>query len=377
MISPKARITVFLVWLVPFVMYSVAYTTFGSSIAILANVLRLSPIEVGALASALSIGFIATFPGGILSDRYGKRRMVSIGLAVCSVGLAAIGTSNSFAACFLSAVLLGIGAGVFEAAINPLILELYPEKRAFALGSAHLCWGVGGFFGPLLVGYAYSSYLDWRLAFYATSIFVVVAVLLFVIVRSPTSSTTHSSENQPDFKLASLKPIWRLMLGNLLAWGIEACIVAWLIIFFTTERGIGLFLATASLSLFFLLEAVGKPLWGLFADKYGYTLAARVCAVAGGILLFLATLNWPGLIPLLLMAPTGFFIGGIIPNITTAACSRFQSTSGAASGIVNLGGDVGSIVLPFTFGIVVFLSSAFWGFALVSLLAILLGLIAR
>jgi len=85
-------------------MYSVAYTTFGSSIAVLADVLKLGPIEVGILASALSIAFLTTFPGGILSDKHGKRRIVSMGLALCSAGLAAIGVSNSFVACFVSDV---------------------------------------------------------------------------------------------------------------------------------------------------------------------------------------------------------------------------------------------------------------------------------
>jgi len=374
---PKSRIKVFLVWLVPFVVYSVAYTIFGSSIAVLAKAFRLSPIEIGALASALSIGFLTTFPGGILSDKIGKRKIVSVGLALCSVGLAAIGVSGSFTGCFLSAVLLGMGAGLYEAAINPLVIELFPERRAFALGSAHLCWGLGGFVGPLLVGYIYSTYLDWRLAFFLASILVVGAFLLFSTVRGPASRKTDPDGGQQDFKLTDLRALWRLMFGNLLAWGIEGSIVAWLIIFLTIERGLGLLLATSSLSIFFLLQAVGKPFWGLFADKYGYTVAVKICAAGGGILLFSAVSSWPGILPLVLMAPTGFFLAGVIPNITTAACSRFQSASGAASGIINLSGDVGSIVLPFIFGVVVSFSSAYWGFALVSLLAILLGLVAK
>ena len=374
---PRSRVIVFLVCLVTFVAYSLAYVTFGSSIAVLAKVLSLGPIEIGALASALSIGFLTTLPGGILSDKIGKKMVVSMGLALCSVGLAAIGVSNSFAGCFFSAVLLGIGAGVYEAAINPLVLELFPERRAFALGSSHLCWGIGGFFAPLLVGYSYLTYLDWRLAFYATSLFVVVGLLLFLTARGPTLSNTVSDENPRSFKLTELKALWRLMFGNLLAWGIEGCIVAWLIIFLTTERSINLLLATSSLSVFFLLQAVGKPFWGLFADKYGYTTAVKICAGAGGVVLLSAIVSWPGILPLVLMAPTGFFLGGVIPNITTAACSRFQSASGAASGIINLSGDIGSILLPFFFGVIVAFSSAFSGFVLVSALAILLALIAK
>jgi MFS family permease len=363
--------------LVSFVVYSLAYVTFTSSIAVLAKVLRLGPIEIGALASALAVGFLVTFPAGILSDKMGKKRIVAVGLALCSVGLAAIGASSTFIGCFLSGVILGVGSGFYEAAINPLILELFPERRAFALGSAHLCWGVGGFLGPLLVGYAYSTYLDWRLAFYLTSALAAGALLLFTITRASTSCEADSNNGQRNFKLADLKPLWRLMLGNLLAWGVEGSNASWIILFLTIERSFDLLLATTSLSIFFLMEAVGKPLWGLFADKYGYTRTAKICSAAAGLLLFSVVNSGPGILPVVLMAPTGFFLSAVIPNITTAACSRLRSASGSASGAVNLGGDVGSILLPFTFGIIVLFSGAYWGFVLMSSLAILLALITN
>jgi len=375
--SRRSRIRVFLVWLATYVVYFVAYAVFGSSIAVLAKVFRLSPIEIGALASALSIGFLMTFLGGILSDKIGKKKIVSIGLALCSIGLAAIGISDSFIPCFFSAVLLGIGAGFYEAAMTPLVLSLFPERRAFAFGSAHLLWGVGAFAGPLLVGYIYSTYADWRLVFYAISILVVGVLLLFLTVRGSATGKIDLNRGQQDFKLTDLRAIWRLMFGNSLAWGIEHCILVWLIIFLTVERGLGLLLATSSLSVFFLLEAAGRPFWGLFADKYGYTMAVKICAAASGVLLFSAISSTHGILPLFLMAPTGFFLGGVIPNITTAACSRFQFASGSASGIINFSGDVGAIVLPFLFGVVVSFSSAFSGFALISSLAILIGLIAK
>lgn len=70
-------------------------------------------------------------------------------------------------------------------------------------------------------------------------------------------------------------------------------------------------------------------------------------------------------------------MGGLVPNITIAACSRLKSASGAASGAVNLGGSVGNILLPFTFGVVALLSDAYWGCVLISSLAILVALIAN
>ena len=373
----RSRIIGYLVLLLSFSAYSLAYATFGSSLAVLALVFSLSPIEIGAMASAVSVGFLATFPGGILSDRFGKRKILSMGLALCSVGLTAIGASNSFTSCLASAVLLGIGSGFYEAAINPLVLELFPGRRALALGSANASWGVGGFLGPLLVGYTYTTYVDRRLPFYTASVIVVVVLIVFLAIRPGASRETDSNDCQRDFRLSDLKPISRLMAANLLAWGVEGSITAWLILFLTIERGLGLLLATTSLSIFFLLLAAGRPFWGLFADKHGYTRTVKICTVPSGILLLLAISSWSGVLPVVLIAMTGFFMGGVVPNITTAACSRLKSASGAASGVVNLSGGVGAILLPFTFGVVVLFSGAYWGFVLISSLAILLALIAN
>jgi len=80
MLTHKAEMRIFLVWIITFTAYALSYTTFGASIAVIASYFKLSSIETGTLASSLPLGFLATLAGGFLSDRFGKNQSLLLGL---------------------------------------------------------------------------------------------------------------------------------------------------------------------------------------------------------------------------------------------------------------------------------------------------------
>ena len=166
-------------------------------------------------------------------------------------------------------------------------------------------------------------FVNWRPAFYVVAVLDGSILLLLLLIRRKTNDVVVSMRRDR-LKADDIRRLWRTIVGAFLSYGIETSIFTWLLVFLTIEKGQSVLLASYSLTVFFILEATGRPFWGWFADRFGHTHTIRICAAAGGIFLFLAISGSSWIASLILMASTGFFIGGVLPNIITVACSSLQ-----------------------------------------------------
>ena len=116
--------------------------------------------------------------GAALGDRFGRRRMYSMGLVLFAGASALCALSTTATELISARVLEGAGA----AAVLPLTLALIsdafpPEKRMAAIGIWGGVTGLGATTGPL-VGGALTQYISWQWIFWINvPIGVVVAVL--------------------------------------------------------------------------------------------------------------------------------------------------------------------------------------------------------
>src|SRR6478735_5800362 len=104
--------------------------------------------------------------GAALGDRFGRRRMFALGLAIFTLGSVAAAVAPSIEALNIARAVQGVGGAI----VMPLTLTLLsaavpPEKRGLALGA----WGgIGGLaiaFGPL-VGGAVVEGIAWQWIFW-------------------------------------------------------------------------------------------------------------------------------------------------------------------------------------------------------------------
>ena len=65
------------------------------------------------------------FPGGVLADRYGERRLVVLALTATNAGIIMVALASSLLQFFVFALLFGAGAGLFFAPASALITRLY------------------------------------------------------------------------------------------------------------------------------------------------------------------------------------------------------------------------------------------------------------
>jgi MFS family permease len=95
---------------------------------------------------------VLQFPSGMLSDRYGERRLVVFALGVQCLGILLIALAPSVAFFGLSLLVLGAGGGLFLSPALSLVSRLYTNNGS-ALSIVTAAGGVAGVLFPIVGGF--------------------------------------------------------------------------------------------------------------------------------------------------------------------------------------------------------------------------------
>jgi MFS transporter, DHA2 family, multidrug resistance protein len=159
---------------------SVALPTLGSS-------LDASTGQLQWFVAAYTLVFAAALvPGGMLGDRYGRKKMLLLALIVFGAASIACAFASSAAAFIAARALLGLGGALMLPTVLGLIPVLFDEKeRARAIGAITAAVMLGYPIGPLLGGWMLTRF-DWSWVF-LINVPVVALALVAVAVLLPES----------------------------------------------------------------------------------------------------------------------------------------------------------------------------------------------
>lgn len=119
-------------------------------------------------------------PGGKLTDRYGRKRCLNVGLAVYGVGALLSAFAPGLPVLILgNSILEGIGTALLIPPVYILTTLLFTDvgARARAFGAVNGMGGIGAAAGPLIGGLITSA-ISWRAAFVFQALVVVVILVL-------------------------------------------------------------------------------------------------------------------------------------------------------------------------------------------------------
>jgi MFS family permease len=122
-------------------------------------------------------------PGGKLTDRYGRKRCLTVGLAVYGVGALISAVAPGLPVLIIgNSILEGVGTALLIPPVYILTTLLFTgvAARARAFGAISAMGGIGAAAGPLIGGLITSA-ISWRAAFVFQA--VVVAVILVLSRR--------------------------------------------------------------------------------------------------------------------------------------------------------------------------------------------------
>src|SRR6266566_2224248 len=135
-----------------------------------------SDLQWIAAAYTLTLGGLL-LPGGVLGDRYGRKRWLLVGLAIFGVSSVIASQATTATALIAMRALMGVGAAL----ILPLSLSILPsmftaDERPRAIGAAAAGTFLGLPLGPLVAGWLLTHYA-WGSVFLINAPVVVIALV--------------------------------------------------------------------------------------------------------------------------------------------------------------------------------------------------------
>lgn len=117
----------------------------GIALVIYQHSIGLTPDQIGILSGALTLCIaIGALLGGRLGDKYGRRSVFIITMAMVVIGAAMLTMMTSFNGLFIGTILVGLGTGADLPVSLAAIAEAATEKdRGKLLGFSQIMWALG------------------------------------------------------------------------------------------------------------------------------------------------------------------------------------------------------------------------------------------
>ncbi|WP_433295851.1 MFS transporter [Actinoplanes sp. CA-030573] len=319
-------------------------------------------IGAGALASFAVLQLLVyaglQVPVGLLLDRFGSLRLVVTGGLIMAVGQALMATADGVGGAVLARVLVGAGDAMTFISVLRLVPGWFPARRVPVVTQLT---GLVGQAGQVLSAVPLAALLagpGWTTAFLGaagTGVFVVLAA-------------TAALRDTPERKISRGAPITMRQLGADLAgawrhpgtrlglWShfttqFTGTVFAlmWGFPFLIAGEGLDRETASTLLTLFVLVGMAAGPLIGVMVQRHPLRRSWLVLGIVGmNAGAWAMVLAWPGHAPLAVLVTLVVALGlggpGSMIGFDYARTFNPPSRLGTATGVVNVGGFVASLV---------------------------------
>jgi fucose permease len=286
--------------------------------------------------------------GGLLTERIGRRVVLTVAVALMAIGLAALAIVPTWTLFLVAAVPIGLGFGAIDGGMNGLVLDLYPEGRGRALNLLHLSFSLGALASPLFVGRVVDAGLTWQAVILGSAFAAVPLAILFAVVRLPSGRHEHSPGTSA-VRTGLALPLILLAVAIACYVGAEIGVSNWLVRYLEAAS---LTLATSALALFWACLALGRLVSARLGDTFDHAGFAAACAIAASASLVAAVLVPSLPASIVLFGVVGFAFGPVYPLIVAVAGDRYPARSAAVTGFLSGTAVIGAIVYPPVMGFV-------------------------
>lgn len=244
-----------------------------------------SYLEIGVLGgSMLTTGMVSQFFLGYFSDCIKKKkRLIAIGIVLCSISLFFIGISKSYLQLLLLSLLAGIGWGVYHPVGVSILSEHYRGSNGKAFGIHGASGSIGLAVFPLAAGLL-AEYFGWRTAFKLLPIVgITIGTLFLFLTKGEEKESEKTRPKKWDF-------VTKEVIAVILVFSFFSMGMGGFTIFFPVKLNILGFSPSSIgfyLSVFYSINIVGQYIGGMFMDRYDARKIISLSLFTTGLFLYL------------------------------------------------------------------------------------------
>jgi MFS transporter, DHA1 family, multidrug resistance protein len=330
-------------------------------LSLFAQSLGAEPETIGLIVSASTLtGVLLKLPSGALSDLYGRRMLLRIGVLAFGIPPFFYPFVSDTATLTGLRFMHGLATAIFAPSALATVAELYKERRGAALGTYTACTQAGSLLGPVIGGWLYYQ-AGFPATFLTAGIFGSVALIIFFSLqlnpppprgekgmgplitdmlkgfrvvaqnrRVLATSTTDGAKMIANGALMAFLPIYGVSVG-------------------LNPGEVGLLFGVQGITSFF-----SKPIMGRVSDRVGRKpLILTGLFICAGTFVLIPHITW---FPVLLLLSAGFGYGEAVVTSSTSAFVADLSelkTLGAGMGMQGTIGDIGHASGPLLAGVLI------------------------
>ena len=317
------------------------------------------------IPSAAFLWFLLlSVPVGVLQAKYGKKRMLNIGMLVTAVGLLVPFFFYSFTMVLIGFALLGIGNTIIQVSANPLLIDVVSSKRASSYMSfSQFIKAIGSMLGPPLAALFAAKFGDWKILFLAYGLVSILAVAWLGSVKITESvSKEERASFLSSFRLLKTRFIALMVLSIFVVVGIDVGFNSNSGQFLMNTYGMGQVEAESGRSIYFFGKMLGTLTGAIILTRFSSRKMYLYSAVLGILAIVLLLALKTPMAAWVIIFVIGLAIANIFPLVFAITVQKFPDHMNAISGLMMMA-ICGGAVIPPLMGWITFISNNVFGMA--------------
>lgn len=293
--------------------------------------------------------FFLSVPVGILQDKWGKKNMLVLGMAISGVGMLIPFINYSFPVMLAAFVLLGIGNTMVQVSANPLLQDVSPrEKFSSFMSLTQFVKAIVSLLGPIIAAFVATQFGDWKLVFAVYAVTSLIAVLWLYFTKIDESGVVDKAPAtfKSCFSLLKNPFILMMVVGIFLTVGADVGMNSNIQNYMMNVFEWDIEKASLGISVYFIALMISRFLGAIllnFVKPRLFLIITVTISLLSVLLMFVAPNPTVGLIAIFLV---GFGSGNLFPLIFSITVDKMPERSNEISGLMIMAVSGGAFIPP-------------------------------